>query len=180
MNWIEEADWKCRHKRQILFAKDSEFLQDVALLLHHQEHRAAVLWAFDFAAESVCWLEKRYPGEERPGRALQAARDWAAGTVKMPLAQRAILDCHALAKEISDRADQAVCPAVGQACALVHTAGHAMGYPLYDLTSILFRLGMEDGVKAVEARKQEYIDRLLYWGAHVGEYQGTWADFMLR
>ena len=54
MNWIEEADWKCRHKRQILFAKDSEFLQDVALLLHHQEHRAAVLWACDFAAESVC------------------------------------------------------------------------------------------------------------------------------
>ncbi len=86
----------------------------------------------------------------------------------MPLAQRAILDCHALAKEISDRADQAVCHAVGQACAVVHTAGHAMGYPLYDLTSILFRLGMEDGVKAVEARKQEYIDRLLYWGAHVG------------
>ncbi|MCB6900447.1 hypothetical protein LI036_10025 [bacterium 210917-DFI.7.65] len=100
--------------------------------------------------------------------------------MKMPLAQRAILDCHALAKEISDRADQAVCHAVGQACAVVHTAGHAMGYPLYDLTSILFRLGMEDGVKAVEARKQEYIDRLLYWGAHVGEYQGTWADFMLR
>ena len=98
----------------------------------------------------------------------------------MPLAQRAILDCHALAKEISDRADQAVCHAVGQACAVVHTAGHAMGYPLYDLTSILFRLGMEDGVKAVEVRKQEYIDRLLYWGAHVGEYQGTWADFMLR
>ena len=55
MNWIEEADWKCRHKRQILFAKDSEFLQDVALLLHHQEHRAAVLWALYFAAESVCW-----------------------------------------------------------------------------------------------------------------------------
>ena len=135
MNWIEEADWKCRHKRQILFAKDSEFLQDVALLLHHQEHRAAVLWAFDFAAESVCWLEKRYPGEERPGRALQAARDWAAGTVKMPLTQRAILDCNVLAKEISDRADQAVCHAVGQACAVVHTAGHAMGYPLYDPVS---------------------------------------------
>ncbi|MCI5843157.1 MAG: hypothetical protein MR004_05870 [Clostridiales bacterium] len=45
----------------------------------------AVLWAFDFAGKSVRRLEERYPGKERPGRALQAARDRAAAKVKMPL-----------------------------------------------------------------------------------------------
>ena len=66
----------------------------MALLLNGREHRVAVLWAFDFAGKSVRRLEERYPGEERPGRALQAARDRAAAKVKIPLAQRAILDCH--------------------------------------------------------------------------------------
>ena len=78
-----------------------------------------------------------------------------------------------------NKEDIARCHAVGQACAVVHTVGHAIGYPIYDLTSIVYQYGIEHCVKAVEARKQEYMDRLFYWREHWKEYEGEWAEFML-
>ena len=179
MNWIDEVKIKMKKKNQILFAKDSEYLQDLMILFQNQNHRVMVLWAFDFAAESVAELEEKYPEEKRPREALEVAQDWAAGKIKMRLAQRKILDCHAFAKEIDCKEDIAVCHAIGQACAVVHTAGHAIGYPIYDLTSIIYRLGIEDCFQTVELRKQKYIDKLIYWSEHISSYESEWADFML-
>lgn len=180
MNWIEEASAKLKRKNQVLFAKDSEYLQDLIMLFEQENHRVMALWALDFAEESIIKLEEKYPEEKRPREALEAAGDWAAGNVKMRFAQRKILDCHAFAKEIDCKEDIAICHAIGQACAVVHTAGHALGYPIYDLTSLIYRYGIEECQHAVEQRKQEYIDRLLYWHEHISDYQGTWADFMLK
>ena len=180
MDWLDEARIKLKRKNQILFAKDAEFLQDLTMLFREQNHRVMVLWALDFAAGSVAKLEETYPNEPRPKEALEAAWAWAAGKIKMRLAQRKILDCHALAKELDSREDIALCHAVGQACAVVHTAGHAIGYPMYDLSAIVYRLGIENCVDAVELRKREYIDRLFYWNAHADDYEGEWAQFMLK
>ena len=98
----------------------------------------------------------------------------------MRLAQRKILDCHAFAKEIEDKEDIAICHSIGQAYAVVHTAGHAIGYPIYDLTAIIYRYGIENCKDAVEQRKQEYIKRVIYWNEHLCDYKGAWADFMLK
>lgn len=180
MDWIDEARGRLQRKNQVLFTKDSTYLQDLAMLLRTQDHRAVVLWAFDLAAESMDQLEEKYPDERRPREALEAARAWAAGKIKMPLAQRKILDCHALAKEINCKADIAACHAIGQACATVHTAGHALGYPIYDLTAVIYRFGIENCAEQVEGRKQDYIDRLLCWESRWRDFPGPWADFMCR
>ena len=140
MDWIDEVSLNLKKKRQVLFSKDSEYLQDLMFLFQNQNHRVMSLWAFDFAEESIKKLKEKYPNEKRPREALEAARNWASGKIKMPLAQRKILDCHAFAKEISNREDITTCHAVGQACAVVHTAKHAIGYPIYDLTSIVFKI----------------------------------------
>lgn len=178
MDWINEAAAKLKRKNQVLFAKNSEYLQDLTLLFQGQNHRVMILWAFDFAAESIAKLEEKYPREERPREALAAAQDWAAGKVKMRWAQRKILDCHAFAKEIDQKEDIATCHAIGQACAVVHTAGHAIGYPMYDLTAIIHRFGIENCAEAVTTRKQDYIDRLFYWSEHCDDYKGEWASFL--
>ena len=180
MNWLDVVQIKLKRKNQVLFAKDAEFLQDLAMLLGEQNHRTIVLWALDLATESVTKLEEKYPDETRPREALEAARAWAAGDIKMRLAQRKILDCHAFAKEIDSKEDIALCHAIGQACAVVHTAGHAMGYPMYELSAIVYRLGVEDCREVVEQRKQEYIGKLFYWNEHAGDYEGQWADFMRK
>lgn len=180
MNWVEEVNTRLKRNNQVLFAKNSEYLQDLSLLFREQDHRVIALWAFEFAAETIEKLKRKYPNEKRPQEAFTAAQSWAAGKIKMRQAQRKILDCHAFAKEISPQEDIAMCHAIGQACAVVHTAGHAIGYPIYDLTSLVFEYGIENCIEAVEMRKRKYIDRLFYWREHLNNYQGEWADFMLK
>ena len=112
MDWLDEARIKLKKRNQVLFAKDSDFFQDLSLLFREQNHRTMVLWALDLAAESVAKLEEKCPDEPRIREALEAARAWAAGNIKMRLAQRKILDCHAFAKEIDSKEDIALCHAI--------------------------------------------------------------------
>lgn len=79
MDWLDEVQIKFKRKNQVLFAKDAEYLQDLAMLVRDQSHRTIVLWALDLAAESVARLEEKYPDEPRPREALEAAWAWAAG-----------------------------------------------------------------------------------------------------
>ena len=180
MDWLDEVRIRLKKRNQVLFTKDMEYLQDLTMLFREQSHKTMVLWALDLAAESVAKLEGKYPDEPRPGEALEAARAWAAGMIKMRLAQRKILDCHAFAKGIDSREDIALCHAIGQACAVVHTAGHAIGYPMYELSAIVYRLGIESCAEAVEQCRREYINKLFYWNEHTGDHEGEWADFMLK
>ena len=177
-DWAAQAEARLKRKNQVLFPKDSPFLRELSVLLQGTDHRAAVLWALELAEQSVAELETAYPEETRPREALNAARDWSAGYIKMPLAQRKILDCHGYAKELTSKAHIALCHAVGQACAVVHTAGHALGYPMYELSAIVFRLGIQNCREPVEQRKEAYIDRILFWNAHWQEEKQPWAAFL--
>ena len=112
--------------------------------------------------------------------AVRLARQWSRGEVKMPVAKAAILACHAVAKENVSPEAATLCHAVGQACAVVHRAGHAIGYPIYDLTALIYHYGIDNCVSVVEDRKQEYIDRLLYWENRLQDCKGEWAEFLLR
>ena len=100
MTWIDEVHIKLKRNNKVLFAKNSEYLQDLMSLFQEQEHRVMVLWAFDFAAETISKLEEKYPDEKRPREALEAGQAWAASKIKMRPAQQKILSCHAFAKEI--------------------------------------------------------------------------------
>lgn len=180
MDWFDEVNTKLKRKKQILFSKDSSLLQDLKILLDNQNHRTVVLWAFELAEEAVKKLEEKYPTESRPRSALEASKLWASGRIKMPIAKREILNCHAVAKEIQSLEDIALCHAVGQACGTVHTSGHALGFPIYELTAIVRSYGIAHCEVPVEIRKQEYIEKIMYWGAHYKNYTGDWADFMLR
>ena len=111
MDWLDEVRIRLKKRNQVLFAKDTEYLQDLAMLFRGQNHKTMVLWALDLAAEPVAELEEKYSDETRPREALEAARAWAEGKIKMRLAQRKILDCHAFAKEIDSREDIALCHA---------------------------------------------------------------------
>lgn len=178
MAWVKEVEGKLRRGNQILFAKDSPFLQDLAELLRGQSHRVQVLWALSLVKEIVEVLERKYPEELRPREALVAARLWAQGEIKMRPAQRKILDCHAVAKGLTSLEDIALCHAAGQGCSVVHTPGHALGLPMYELTALVYRYGLMDCQDAVEARKREYVERLFYWGAHQMEGFDHWAAFI--
>ena len=180
MDWLIDVQRRMKRKNSILFSKDSPFLTDLSDLISRIDHRALVLWALDLAEEATAVLLLRYPDETRPQTAVSTSGDWAAGRVKMRAAQRAILDVHAFAREIKSPEDIALCHAIGQACGVVHTAGHAMGFPIYELTSIIRRYGLPACREQAEARLRHYLDRLLYWKEHSENLPRQWAEFMLK
>ena len=180
MDWLIDVQRRMKRKNSILFAKDSPFLADLSDLISRIVHRALVLWALELGEEAAAVLLLRYPDETRPQTAVSASADWAAGKVKMRAAQRAILDVHAFAREIKSSEDIALCHAIGQACGVVHTAGHAMGFPIYELTSIIRRYGIPACREPAEARMRHYIDRIIYWQEHAEDLPRQWAEFMLK
>ena len=179
MDWLDEVQNRITRKNQILFAKNSEYLADLTALIQEQNHRTMVLWAFEFADETVEKLFERYPNEKRLEFAVRTSKDWAAGKVKMPVAQHAILQSHAVAKEIDSLEAIALCHAIGQACGVVHTTGHAIGFPIYDLTAIIRHYGVPECKGIVEERKRQYIERIYYWREHYKNDASQWADFMM-
>jgi hypothetical protein len=178
LDWLSDVKSKLKRGNKILFAKDCSLFDELNDIIVREKHKVMVLWALELAETAVHTLKARYPNETRPEIALDTSRAWAAGEVKMREAQRAILNCHAFAKEITSPEDIALCHAVGQACGVVHANGHAIGFPGYELTAMVHRLGIDSCKEAIESRIADYIDRIAYWRKHYTNYQGKWADFM--
>ena len=178
--WLAEVKAKAGRRNQILFTGDSLLLAELRELVASANRRELILWALELAEETVRELEGRYPGDRRPREAVEAARAWATGEIKMPLAKRAILDCHAMSKELADPADIARCHAVGQACSVVHTGGHAMGYLIYELTALVRELGLENCRTAVGAEVRDFELRLRLWTEREQTDCRTWANFLRK
>ena len=180
MDWMDEVREREKRKNQILFGKDSQYLAPLQQQIAEQNHRVVVLWALEYAEQTAQVLHLRYPDETRPMDAVNMAWEWAAGKIKMRQARRAILDAHAAAKEWDSPEDIALCHAVGQACGTVHATGHAIGFPIYELTAIIRRYGIEDCRLTVEERMQQYGERLQYWQGNYENVPMEWAEFMLK
>ena len=164
----------------ILFARDSPCLAGVRSSLEASDRRSVVLWGLRNAERIASIVGGRHPLDPRPREAVRLCTMWSMGDVKMPEAKRAILECHSMVKELESPVDKALCHAVGQACSTVHTKRHAMGLPIYELTAIVEKYGIENCREPVERRCAQYVDRLIYWRDNLDQYKGTWAGFMMR
>ena len=178
--WLADVSGKAKRHNQILFSKESFLLADLRHLIDQSNRRVLILWALELAEETALQLAERYPEDLRPREAIDTARAWAAGEIKMPTAKQAILNCHAMAKELTDPADIARCHAVGQACSVVHTVGHALGYPMYALTAIVLELGLDDCSESVVQRVMYYEQRFRYWMEYEKTCQQKWAGFLKK
>jgi hypothetical protein len=178
LDWLSDVKSKLKRGNKILFAKDSPLFHELNDIIAREKHKVMVLWALELAGTAVNTLKARYPNEMRPQIALDTSRAWAMGEVKMREAKRAILNCHAFAKEITSPEDITLCHAVGQACGVVHANGHAVGFPVYELTAMVHRLGVDSCKEAIESRTADYIERIAYWRGHYTDCQGKWADFL--
>ena len=97
---LDDVREKYRRKNQLLFSRESACRQDLIRLICLQKHRTIVLWALRCAEIPVALLKCAYPDDTRPEEAVQVCRMWAEGCVKMPEARKAILQVHAMAREV--------------------------------------------------------------------------------
>ena len=178
--WLADVKAKAKRKNQILFSKDSLLLTDLCQLIAQANRRALILWALELAEETARELAGKYPEDPRPLDAIAASRAWASGEIKLPIAKQANLNCHAMAKELADPADIARCHAVGQACSVIHTVGHALGYPMYELTAIVLELGLDNCREPIEQRVMYYKQRIRYWMEYEKNCQQSWAGFLKK
>lgn len=177
---FSDVEIRIKKKNKLLFSRDSRCLQELIKLIQLQNHRTLVMWALDCAKLPLEQFESKYPQEPRPRKCLELCEDWARGKIKMPAARKAILDAHAVAKEIDNSEYSALCHAIGHAGATVHVETHALGLPIYELTAVVIRYGKDNFLKPVSEKLDYYCHRLLYWQENTDKLGLTWADFLLE
>lgn len=175
---FSDVEMKLKKKNKILFSRDSQCLQELIRLIELQNHRTLVMWALDCAKTTLEQFEAKYPNELRPRTALELCEAWSRGEIKMPMAKRAILDSHAVAKEIADDEYGALAHAIGHAGATVHVETHALGLAVYELTAIVLKYGKDEFQKPVSEKIDYYCQRLLFWQENTDKLEYAWADFL--
>lgn len=170
---ISDALSRKARGNEILFTRDSPCLAPLRVSLEASDRRTVVLWGLANAERVSGVLGRRYPSDERPIEAVRACTRWSMGDSMMPEAKRAILDVHAMARDVPTRADAALCHAIGQGCSVVHTPGHALGLPIYELTATVLEGG---GVEEVEGLIGTYTESLEESSHHPDGRR--WAHFL--
>src|SRR4030095_13068138 len=119
--------------------------------LQDSDHHLLAIWAADCAQHVLHLFEEMQPNDDRPRRAIELARAWTRGEIKMSQAGMAAGHAQAAARDLSGAARHAAY-AAGQAAAVAHVAAHELGAAAYAIKAA--RAAALDG-QAEEAGRLE-------------------------
>lgn len=88
-------------------------------------HYALALWAATCAEHVLLVFEQDYPEDNRPRQAVDAARAWVRGELKINDVRKFAFAAHAAAREAINPKAIAAARAAGHAAATAHVAGHS-------------------------------------------------------
>jgi hypothetical protein len=128
--------------------------------LDQADHRALALWAAACAEHVLPFFEEKYPDDGRPREALDAARAWARGEIRVGEARAAAVATHAAARDADDAAARAAARAAGHAAGTAHMAGHAVHAAAYAAKAAAYATTTDDAT-AAHATEREWQDRHL-------------------
>ena len=94
------------------------------------DHRLLALWAAACAEHVLHRFESVQPADPRTRQAIELARAWVRGEIKMSQARTAAGHAQAAARDLSGAARHAAY-AAGQAAAVAHVAAHELGAAAY-------------------------------------------------
>ena len=98
--------------------------------LQDADHHLLAVWAADCAEHVLALFEQAQPEDDRPRRAIEAARDWARGEFPMMEARSAGGHAMGAARGLKGAAREAAF-AAGQSAAVAHVAAHELGAAAY-------------------------------------------------
>lgn len=126
--------------RKVLNDWNAPYIQALMKLIETQSKSTLAHWAIDYAEQVILPLwSKHYSDDQRPQNALNAAREWLSGAIKLPQAKKAILECHAAAREAdTNPVAQAAARAIGQSASTIHSARHCIGLAMYGALAIAY------------------------------------------
>lgn len=132
--------------RKMLSDWKAPYIQSLMKLIETQSKATLAHWAVDYSERVILPLWCKYnPNDLRPQNALNAAREWLSGAIKLPQAKAAIFECHAAAREVDGNSvAQAAARAIGQCASTIHSARHCIGLALYGAIAVAYdRLGTD-------------------------------------
>ena len=103
--------------------------------LSDEDHHLLALWAADCAEHVLHLFEDSRRDDDRPRRAIEMARAWTRGEVKMTEAHNFAFAANAAGKGLPDAARFAAL-AAGQAVAVAHVAAHELGAAAYAIRAV--------------------------------------------
>ena len=123
--------------------------------LTDSDHQLLALWAAACAEHVLHLFELVQPLDPRPRQAIEQARAWARGEIKMSQARTAGGHAMGAARELSGAARHAAY-AAGQAAVVAHVAAHELGAAAYAIKAVrATALGREsESVGRLECRWQ--------------------------
>jgi len=167
--------------KKLLVTRESPSVQPIRELIEKQKHKTLVLWTIDCAERVLKIFEERHPDDRRPREALEAARVWARGEIKMPAAKKAAHAAHNAATAVVD--DPAACSAaraMGHVVGTIHVETHAMGLVMYGITAFVYASEPKDADLIIAEELKWMYDRLIYWEKNIDKIDAPWASFLLR
>ncbi|MDD4834300.1 MAG: hypothetical protein PHC44_06170 [Lutispora sp.] len=132
--------------RKMLSDWEAPYIQSLMKLIETQSKITLAAWAVDYSERVILPLwSKHYSDDLRPQNALNAAREWLSGTIKLPQAKAIILECHGAAREAgANPVAQAAARAIGQCASTIHSARHCIGLAFYGALAVAYdRLGTD-------------------------------------
>ena len=168
--------------KKLLVTRESACLQPIRELIEKQKHRTLVLWSIECAERVLPIFEGKYPQDKRPREAVEAAKAWACGKIKMPVAKKAAHAAHNAATAVAEEnpAACAAARAMGHVVGTVHIETHAMGLVMYGITAFVYSAEKEEADYVIAKECKWLYGRLLYWEANIDKVDKTWASFLLN
>ena len=102
-----------------------------ALTLTEDDRRVLAVWAADCAERTLALFEVHAPDDPRPRAAIDGARAFARGELRIGVLRSLAAQAHAAARAMEHPAASAAARAAGHAAATAHLAAHARGVPAY-------------------------------------------------
>jgi hypothetical protein len=159
--------------RKTLLDLENPCVKSLMELIPTQSKATICTWCLGYAESAILPIfQKEFPADPRPALALEAARRWLRGEIKLPEAKKAILACHSAAREADEgnkgaasmgrAAAVAAARAIGQAAGTIHAPGHSLALAFYGGAAVAYStLGPEasaedyDSAATAECRRME-------------------------
>lgn len=111
------------------------------------DHRLLALWAAECAAHVLPLFEAVQPDDPRPRRAIEMARAWMRGEVRMQEARTSAGKANAAARDLKG-APRFAAYAAAQAANVAHVAAHELGAAAYAIKAVRAAAPKEEAEKA--------------------------------
>ncbi len=125
-----------------------------------QDQKAVALWAADCAEHVLPFFEEKRPLDDRPRKAIEAARAWVRDEIACGQARAAAVAAHAAARESDEGAARAAARAAGHAAATAHMAGHARHAAAYAVNAATAATNPNDAAAASATERDWQCQRL--------------------